>query len=134
VRVRKYHYEHPKINAELVVNTFQDEVFPHCHKHGYKVVVIDNDSKFHCMALVKAGEEEGIQIYPGSGKRCWVNSELFDFGSFRTVIRGLGRMLKGSTLLEATNVCLLKLSLPTVTKMLSWMLSDGKQMPINVAQ
>ena len=41
-------------------------------KHGYKLIIVDNDSKFHCKALVQAAEAEGIQIYPGSGKRVWV--------------------------------------------------------------
>ena len=71
-RVRKYHYVHPKINAQLVIETFRNEVFPHCLKHGCKLIVVDNDSKFHCKGLVEAGEEEGVQIYPGSGKRVWV--------------------------------------------------------------
>lgn len=72
--MRKYHYLHPKINGKLVVKTFQEEVFPHCLKHGYKLIIVDNDNKFHSKALVEAGEEEGIQIHPGGGKRCWVSA------------------------------------------------------------
>ena len=71
-RVRKYHFEHQTIDAKAVVKVFQDEVISHCLKHGYKLVVLDNDSKFHTKALVLAPVEEGIQIYPGNGKRCGV--------------------------------------------------------------
>ena len=59
-----------------MVKVFQEKVFPHCHTHGYKLIVLDNDSKFHSKALVEAAAEEGLQIYPGSGKRCWVTSNL----------------------------------------------------------
>ena len=48
-------------------------MFPHCHIHGYKLITLDKDSKFYSKALVEAAKEEGLQIYPGSGKRCWVN-------------------------------------------------------------
>ena len=41
-------------------------------KHGYKLIILDNDSKFHTKALVEAAEGEGLQIYPGSGKKYWV--------------------------------------------------------------
>lgn len=71
-RVRKYHYEHSTVNANLVVEVFKEEVFPQCLKHGYKLIILDNDSKFHTKALVEAAEEEGLQIYAGCGKRCWV--------------------------------------------------------------
>ena len=76
-RVRKYHFEHQTIDAKAVVKNFQDEVFPHCLKHGYKLIILDNDSKFHTKALVEAAEEEGLQIHPGSGKRCWVRRFSF---------------------------------------------------------
>ena len=72
--VRKYHYEHDTVNASLVVDQFKENVFPHCLTHGYKMIILDNDSKFHTKSLVDAAAEEGIQIYLGSGKRCWVLS------------------------------------------------------------
>ena len=67
-----YHIFHQIIDARAVLKVFQDLVIPHCLEHGYKLVIVDNDSKFHTKALVQASAEEGIQIYPGSGKRCWV--------------------------------------------------------------
>ena len=72
--MRKYHFEHQTIDAKAVLKTFQEEVFNHCLKHGYKLIILDNDSKFHTKSLVEAAAEEGLQIYPGSGKRCWVLS------------------------------------------------------------
>ena len=72
-QVRKYHFEHPKIDGKLIVKTPKEVVFPHCHIHGYKLITLDKDSKFYSKALVEAAKEEGLQIYPGSGKRRWVN-------------------------------------------------------------
>ena len=67
-----FHFVHQIIDAKAVLKVFQVLIIPHCPKHGYKLVIVDNDSKFHTKALVQASAEEGIQIYPGSGKRCWV--------------------------------------------------------------
>ena len=58
------------------IKVFKDEVIPHCLKNGYKLGVVDNDSKFHKKILVQAAAEEGIQNYPESGKRCWVKREV----------------------------------------------------------
>ena len=58
--MRKYHFEHQLIDAKAVVKTFQDEVFPHCLKHGYKLIILDNDSKSHTKALVEVAAEEGL--------------------------------------------------------------------------
>ena len=118
-RVRKYHFEHPKIDGKLVVKTFKEFVFPHCHIHGYKLIILDNDSKFHSKALVEAAKEEGLQIYPGSGKRCWVN-----FWDLRTSVHVVRIQIMGSALMAPTHhvamiVCRAKQNLQTRLKMLS---------------
>ena len=94
-RVRKYHFEHPKIDAELVVEMFKEEVFPHMLKHGYKLVILDNDPKFHTKKLTDAAQEEGLQVYPGSGKRCWVSCHCRLFSYFEDRINGPGKNVKG---------------------------------------
>ena len=123
---------HPKINAALVVKTFQNEVFPHCEKHGYKLIIVDNDSKFHCKALVLAAEAEGIQIYPGSGKRVWVTplilqdrgdpektttKYLINVSILRIAKRAQEKQSKESIPLEVTTACHQKRSLRTHLKM-----------------
>ena len=38
-------------------------------------IVLYNRSKVHLKVLTETAVEEGLQIYPGSGKRYWVNSK-----------------------------------------------------------
>ena len=66
------HFEHPSINGLLVKQTFGKKVEPWCKKHGIKLVVLDNDPKFHTKMLVDMMKRNGIQIFPGSGKNVWV--------------------------------------------------------------
>ena len=47
VLVAKKHFEHPKIVGKLVLQAFGDEVVPHCKQHGIKMIIVDNESKFH---------------------------------------------------------------------------------------
>ena len=76
--VLKYHFEHPKINGALVKAVWEVKVGPHLQEHGIKLVVMDNDCKFHTKGLVQMMENKfGVQVYPGSGTRPWVSWLLF---------------------------------------------------------
>ena len=70
--VLKTHFEHPSIDALMVKKTFETKVVPWCKKNGVKLVILDNDSKFHSKMLVECMKRHGIQIYPGSGSKVWV--------------------------------------------------------------
>ena len=51
--------------------TFDKEVVPWCKSNGLKLLVMDNQSKFHTKMLVTHMRSKGIEIYPGSGKKPW---------------------------------------------------------------
>ena len=57
----------------MVTGVFLEEVVPWCKKNGVKLLIMDNDSKFHTKKLVTELQKKGIQVYPGSGKKPWVN-------------------------------------------------------------
>ena len=69
--VLKHHYVHQTIDAKLVVKTFEEELIPWAKEMGIKMLIADNDSKFHTKMLCKLCEKHGIQIYPGGGKTPW---------------------------------------------------------------
>ena len=73
--VLKKHFEHPSIDAKMVKQVFEEEVVPWCKENGLKLLILDNESKFHTKMLVTHMESHGIQIYPGSGKKPWDRSE-----------------------------------------------------------
>ena len=73
--VLKKHFEHPKINGKLVKGVFEDELVSWCHEKGIKLIILDNESKFHTKLLVEFMASRGIQIYPGSGKKPWDREE-----------------------------------------------------------
>ena len=59
----------------MVKQVFDEEVVPRCKENGLKLLILDNESKFHTKMLVTHMEKHGIQIYPGSGKKPWDRSE-----------------------------------------------------------
>lgn len=69
--VTKHHYEHHIIDAKLVVKTFEEEVLPWAQAMGIKMLICDNDSKFHTKMLVELCKRNGIEMYPGGGKKPW---------------------------------------------------------------
>ena len=73
--VRKSHYEHEHVDADLVRQTWVEEAIPWMKENGVKLAIVDNDSKFHTKMLVEACKAEGIQIYPGGGKKPWDREE-----------------------------------------------------------
>ena len=73
--VLKKHFEHPKIDAKLVKQVFDEEVVPWCKENGLKLLIMDNESRFHTRMLVTHMKSKGIQIYPGSGKKPWDREE-----------------------------------------------------------
>ena len=73
--VLKKHFEHPTIDAKMVKQVFDEEVVPWCKENGLKLLILDNESKFHTKMLVTHMQSHGIQIYPGSGKKPWDRSE-----------------------------------------------------------
>ena len=75
VLVLKNHFEHPKINAAMVKQVFDEKVVPWCKSNGLKLLIMDNESKFHTKMLVTHMQSHGIQIYPGSGKKPWDREE-----------------------------------------------------------
>lgn len=83
--MRKYHFEHPKISAKMVADVFLNEVVPWCKEEGIKLVIMDNDSKFHTKMIVTFMKDHGIQVYPGSGKKPWV-TKLF-LNQFSRILR-----------------------------------------------
>ena len=63
------------LDEKMVKQVFDEEVVPWCKEHGLKLLILDNESKFHTKMLVTHMESHGIQIYPGSGKKPWDRSE-----------------------------------------------------------
>ena len=59
----------------MVKQIFDEETAPWCKENGLKILILDNESKFHTKMLVTHMESHGIQIYPGSGKKSWDRSE-----------------------------------------------------------
>ena len=45
---------------------------PWCKENGLELLIMDNDPKLHGKAVVTFMKENGVQIYPGSGKNPWV--------------------------------------------------------------
>ena len=55
----------------MVKEVFDKEVVLWCKSNGLKLLVMDNESKFHTKMLVTHMRSKGIEIYPGSGKKPW---------------------------------------------------------------
>ena len=72
--IKKY-FEHPSIDGKMVKKVFEEEVVPWCKENGLKLLILDNESKFHTKMLVTFMKSKGIQIYPGSGKKPWGRAE-----------------------------------------------------------
>ena len=61
--VLKKHFEHPSIDGKMVKKVFEEEVVPWCKENGLKLLILDNESKFHTKMLVTFMKSKGIQIY-----------------------------------------------------------------------
>ena len=59
----------------MVKQVFDEEVVPWCKENELKLLIMDNESKFHTKMLVTHMKSKGIQIYPGSGKKPWDREE-----------------------------------------------------------
>ena len=73
--------------------------------YGLEILVMDNDPKLHCKAVVVFMKEHGVQIYPGGGKNPWVKSFCFMIFDFMRTVK------KMVTLREVMIACLQKLNL-----------------------
>ena len=71
--VRGRHFEHEKINAQIMRDVFEKKILPWCQENGLELLIMDNDPKLHCKSVVTFMAENGVQIYPGSGKNPWVS-------------------------------------------------------------
>ena len=72
---KKYHYNHFTVDARAVVKVCEEELIPWCKTNGLKLLIVDNDTKFHTKQLCTVLERHGIQMYPGSGKKPWDRRE-----------------------------------------------------------
>ena len=45
--VLKKHFEHPSIDAQMVKEVFDEEFVLWCKSNGLKLLIMDNESKFH---------------------------------------------------------------------------------------
>ena len=69
------------------------------------MLVMDNDPKLHCKAVVVFMKEHGVQIYPGGGTNPWVKSFCFMTFDFMEIVKQM------VTLREVMVACPQKLSL-----------------------
>ena len=51
--------------------TFEEELIPWAKETGIKMLIADNDTKFHTKMVVELCKKNGIEIYPGGGKKPW---------------------------------------------------------------
>jgi len=65
------------IDAKMVQEVFDEEVVPWCKSNGLKLLIMDNESKFHTKMLVTNMRSKGIEIYSGSGKKPWDQKKKF---------------------------------------------------------
>ena len=59
---------------------------PWCKENGLELLIMDNDSKLHGKAVVTFMKENGVQIYPSSGKNPSVSPPVhrdFEFNEDR---------------------------------------------------
>ena len=106
--VRGRHFEHEKINAQIMRDVFEKKILPWCQENGLELLIMDNDPKLHGKAVVTFMKENGVQIYPGSGKNPWVSP-------LSTVTLNLMRTAKKMVILhEAMIVNLRKQSLQKI--------------------
>ena len=63
----KYHFEHPSIDGKFVKKDFEKRILPWCKKNKFKLLIVDNDPKFHSKMITEFMKRNGVQIYWGSG-------------------------------------------------------------------
>ena len=63
------HFEHEKINAQIMRDIFEEKKLPWCKENGLELLIMDKDPKLHGKAVVTFMKENGVQIYPVSGKK-----------------------------------------------------------------
>ena len=66
--VRGRHFEHEKVNNPIMREVFERKILPWCKENGLELLIMDNDPKLHSKSVVTFMAENGVQIYPGSGK------------------------------------------------------------------
>ena len=76
-----------------------------CKENGLEMLVMDNDPKLHCKAVVVFMKEHGVQIYPGGGTNPWVKSFCFMIFDFMKIVKQM------VTLREVMVACPQKLNL-----------------------
>ena len=80
--VRGRHFEHEKVNNPIMREVFERKILPWCKENGIELLIMDNDPKLHSKSSVTFMAENGVQIYPGSGKNPWVHRPFHDVHVF----------------------------------------------------
>ena len=80
--VRGRHFEHEEVNNPIMREVFERKILPWCKENGLELLIMDNDPKLHSKSVVTFMAENGVQIYPGSGKNPWVHHPFHDVGCF----------------------------------------------------
>ena len=68
----KYHFEHPSIDGKFVKKYFEKRILPWCKKNKLKLLIVDNDPKFHGKMITEFMKRNGVHIYWGSRKNVWI--------------------------------------------------------------
>ena len=80
--IRRQHFEHEKVNNPIMREVFERKILPWCKENGLELLIMDNDPKLHSKSVVTFMAENGVQIYPGSGKNPWVHRQFHDANVF----------------------------------------------------
>ena len=95
---------------------------PWCKENGLELLIMDNDPKLHGKAVVTFMKENGVQIYPGSGK-------ILGYLPLSTVTLNLMRTAKKMVILhEAMIVNLRRLSLQKILNLRRKIWKDARKM------
>ena len=70
-----YKIERESVTGAAVVEAIETTLGPEMQEAGVKWVFADNDGKLHQQQVKAAWAKFGINLYPGSGKRCWDKEE-----------------------------------------------------------
>ena len=76
-------FVHEKVNNPITVcERFFNKHLSWFKENGLELLIMDNDPKLHSKSVVTFMAENGVQIYPGSGKNTWAHHPFHDADVF----------------------------------------------------
>ena len=84
VWIDAYGLIHPEYSNSVITNElknkhnikvkkdFEERILPWCKKNKLKLLIVDNDPKFHSKMITEFMKRNGVQICWGSGKKCLI--------------------------------------------------------------